>query len=237
MLITPDIELIETSQAHYGDASVRWVFDTNSSVVCLDTTSKPQTRSEHWISDNSDLFTFTEHGELAGLELCVPGENHRGSLRIDKTIVGRINLQRQIYNVPPTTLRMFEPHKRQLSCFMQAPTEKFSLTRVSLRKDFAIILADNQYFGFELSNPLDYLVSQHDAPIDAVNPADTHEYLLIGALLEVVSDNTVAALDNDMALVANELKTKILPHIQLIKSPSRKNAMKSSLEDFIDYYD
>ena len=49
MLITPDIELIETSQLYYEDASVRWVFDTNSSVVRLDTSRKPHTNSEHWI--------------------------------------------------------------------------------------------------------------------------------------------------------------------------------------------
>ena len=236
MLITPDIELIETSQLYYEDASVRWVFDTNSSVVRLDTSRKPHTNSEHWISESSDLFSFSENGDLACLELSVPGENHLATFRIDKTITGRIKLHKPVFNVLPTMLRLFDPLNRQLSCFMRAPTKKEALTRVNLGKDFTIILADDQYFGFELFNPLDYLVSQNDAPLDPDNRADRDEYRLFAALLEIMSDNTVEALDNDMASVANELKTKILPHIQSIKSASRKNTVQSSLEDFIDYY-
>ncbi|WP_339531390.1 hypothetical protein [Pseudomonas mucidolens] len=170
------------------------------------------------------------------MELSAPGENHATSITIDKTILGRIKLHKPVYSVPPVRLRFFDPYKQQLSCFIQAPAHKHILTRVNIRKDLAIILADDQYFGFELSNPLDYLVSQHNDPIDSMNRADTDEYLLMGALLEIVSDNTVEALDNDMASVANELKIKILPRIKSIRSPSRKATIKASLEDFIDYY-
>ena len=236
MLITPNIELIETSQLYYEDASVRWVFDTNSSVVRLDTSRKPHTNSEHWISENSDLFSFSENGDLACLELSVPGENHLATFRIDKTITGRIKLHKPVFNVLPTMLRLFDPLGRQLSCFMRPPTKKEALTRVNLGKDFTIILADDQYFGFELFNPLDYLVGQNDAPLDPDNRAGSDEYRLFAALLDIMSDNTVEALDNDMAAVANELKTNILPHIPSIKSASRKNTVQSSLEDFIDYY-
>lgn len=236
MLIAPGLELIETAQVFYGNATVRWVFDTNSSVIRMETLRTPHISSEHWITENSDIFSFTEQGELACLALSVPGDNHTDTLTLDKSINGQIKLHNLIYSVPPTKLRLFDPHKKLLSCFMQAPTLKNILTRVQLGSDFAIILADDEYFGFELSNPLDYLASQADALIDPVNHADTDEYLLMGELLDIISDNNVDVLDNDMASVANELKAKILPKLKLIKSPFREATIKCSLEDFIDYY-
>lgn len=236
MFIIPDLELIETSLICYGDASVRWVFDTNSSVVCLEASNKQHVSSEHWISENSDIFSFTEQGDLACLRFSVPGENYTAQINIEKTIAGRIKLHKSLYSVPQTTLRLFDPKKRRISCFMAAPMGGRILTRVNFANDLTILLSGDEYFGFELSNPLDYLATKPDDPIDHENRANDDEYLLMSALLEIISDNTVEALDNDMAEVANELKTRILPQIEVIKSPFRKAIIESSLEDFIDYY-
>ncbi|WPN57902.1 hypothetical protein [Pseudomonas sp. P9_31] len=236
MFILHNVELIETAEMQYQDASITWSFGGNSSLISLTINNKRNTNSEPWITEPSDFFSFNDEGKLTYLGLSVPGRNNELAIEAPVTMFGKLKLHNKLHSVEPTITRAFDPRNRTLTCINKQFTNEHKYSFIKLKDDINIILADSHYVGYVLSNPLNYLTDNTNDSIDSSCPADDDEYSLMRLFFEIMSDNRVEKLNDDMALVTIELSNAILPNIHFIRSSLRKKIIKSSVEELLDFY-
>lgn len=236
MLISSGINVMEAPNLEYSDFTLTWSFGGNSSLISLCGNDDGVVSSEHWITDCSDIFSFDTKGKLANLGLSVPNKNHHIDIKIRRQMFGRFTLSgEKLYTVPPMPMRMFDPLKRKLTCFNELSINS-DVFYLKLRKDFGMLLSDENYCGYIIDNPISYFTDEINGYVDTINLPDDAEYDLMSRFLKIMSDNNVEKHNENIEQVIMELSDKIMPSVNLIKSDFRKNVVKSTIQELLEFY-
>ena len=218
----------------YNEFLIRFVFGGNSSLISI-SNGTSGIGSEHWTLQESERFLFNDDGKLVELELSIPNRNADIHLIESSSCWGEVLYPKpKPFSVSPTKFRNFRALEKDLTCINFTP--KGSVNYIYIKEDFHLIFSDGRYCGYRLKNPIHYLCETVDEnPRLAIEP-DEAEYKLMGEYFSIMSDNKLDELNQNMTLLVLELDSKITPRLGDIQCTRRREIIKRSLVDLLDFY-
>jgi len=124
-------------QTTYKDFRIKYVFGGNSSIISI-SNGKSGIGSEHWISENSELFLFSADGNLARSEFSIPNRNIKNTLIDGSSYWGELTLKNpKPFLLEPTKIRNFSAIRKELTCLNFTPSS--NVDYIYIKKDFCFI--------------------------------------------------------------------------------------------------
>ncbi|WOE77308.1 hypothetical protein RZO07_18435 [Pseudomonas protegens] len=221
-------------QTAYKDFKINYAFGGNSSTISI-SNGNSGIGSEHWISENSELFLFSPDGNLVKFQLSTPNKNIKSTLSKKSSYWGEITLKNpKPFLLEPTKLRCFSAKRKELIC-LNSPLSS-DVDYIYIKKDFSFIFSENNYCGYRLKNPLRYLCESVDENLGLIKEPNHAEYCLMEKYLSIMSDNRLDELNQNMELLVLELSKKISPHLISIRCDRRRKVIEKSITELLDFY-
>lgn len=228
------IKTYPSPQPTYKNFRIKYAFGGNSSVISL-SNGKSGIGSEHWLSENSELFLFSIDGDLVRTELSIPNENTKNTSSEHSSCWGEVKLRNpKHFLLEPTKLRNFSAERKEFTCLNFTPSS--SVTHIHIKKDFSFIFSENKYCGYRLKNPIRYLCESVDENLDLIKEPNHAEYCLMEKYLAIMSDNRLDELNQNMESLVLELSKEISPHLKAIRCNRRRRIIEKSITVLLDFY-
>lgn len=251
--LTDDVE-VELVPNTANNSPARFIFDSDGCLVAtgkvlgsdnITSVFQRTIGSETWITDESDLFRFSDHGslELDSIVLKCPTNNIGIGKSIPlKPVELELNKVRICSNykpfvVPPQSSMCFDVNNRRLIAFSVNSNEVCKLQRFYIAEGLAIFIdSEQRYSGWSLNDPLGVVTGAFNGNLDKVK-TNSETYKLFAKYFEILSDQFCESKNDDMEEVVKELAGCFKDEtLAKINGEKRALLLKNSIESLVDYF-